>query len=142
MGLLIDSSVLIAVERRKLDLPQLLRQYSAEPVAISAVSASELLHGVYRAQDSRRVEQRRSFVESLLSTYTIIPFDLSAARQHAQIWAIMQTSGTVIGVHDLLIAATALAVNYAVVTLNTAEFSRVPGLLVIGPDAPGDAGRP
>lgn len=135
MGLLIDSSVLIAVERRKLGLLELLRQYSAEPVAISAVTASELLHGVHRAQDSRRAEQRRSFVESLLSAYTIIPFDLDAARQHAQIWATMQTNGKIIGAHDLLIAATALALNYAVVTLNTAEFSRVPGLRVIGPSA-------
>lgn len=140
MGLLIDSSVLIAAERGKIDLGKLINQYSSEPTAISAVSASELLHGIHRAQNIKRTEQRRSFVEYLLSTYTIIPFDLDAARQHARIWAMMQASGTMIGAHDLLIAATALAISYSVVTLNITEFTRVPSLRVIGPNAPMGAG--
>ena len=46
---MIDSSVLIAVERGKLDLERVLRDYGDEPVAIAAVTASELLHGVHRA---------------------------------------------------------------------------------------------
>lgn len=50
MGLLIDSSVIIALERRG-DAPQDLSAHDAgEPVALAAVTASELLVGVERAQ--------------------------------------------------------------------------------------------
>jgi tRNA(fMet)-specific endonuclease VapC len=131
MGFLIDSSVLIAGERQRIDLPGLMQRYGAEPMAISAITASELLHGVHRAQNTQRAEQRRAFVEYLLSILQVAPFDLEAARQHAAIWAALQTSGPLIGAHDLLIAATALSLGYGVITLNTNEFSRVPGLHVV-----------
>lgn len=131
MGYLIDSSVLIAGERQTIDLPGLMQRYDSEPVAISAVTASELLHGVHRAQNARRIEQRRAFVEYLLSILRVVPFDLDAARHHAAIWATLQATGTLIGSHDLLIAATALAQGYGVITLNTGEFRRVPGLSVV-----------
>lgn len=131
MGFLIDSSVLIAGERQAIDLPALMQHYSAEPIAISAVTASELLHGVHRAQNTRRAEQRRAFVEYFLSVLRIVPFDLDAARHHAAIWAALQANGTLIGSHDLLIAATALALGYGVLTINTREFNRVPGLSVV-----------
>lgn len=47
MGAVIDSSVLIAAERGKLDLPRVLADHGDEPIAISAITASELLHGVH-----------------------------------------------------------------------------------------------
>lgn len=131
MGFLIDSNILIAGERQKIDLAELMRHYRREPIAISAITASELLHGIHRAQNNLRAEQRRGFVEFILSTYEIIPFDLDAARQHARIWAQLQAAGTLIGAHDLMIAATALAINYGVITLNAGEFSRVKGLAVV-----------
>lgn len=132
MGFLIDSNVLIAGERQKINLRELLGHYETEPIAISAISASELLHGVYRAQSDTQAIQRRTFVEYILSNYIIIPFDLDAARQHAILWAKLQANGTMIGAHDLLIAATALAIGYGVITINTGEFTRVPGLRVVG----------
>jgi tRNA(fMet)-specific endonuclease VapC len=49
MGTLIDSSVLIAWERERLDLESHLADYAEENFAISAITASELLHGVHRA---------------------------------------------------------------------------------------------
>lgn len=136
MGFLIDSNILIAGERQKINLPELISRYEDEPIAISAISASELRHGIYRAQNNERAEQRRFFVEYILSTYDIIPFDLDAARQHAILWAKLQANGIMIGAHDLLIAATALAVGYGVITINTGEFTRVPGLTVVGVHQP------
>ena len=53
MGLLIDSSIWIAGERHQIDLPELLSHYLGETLAISAVTASELLHGVQRAQGGK-----------------------------------------------------------------------------------------
>lgn len=41
-----------------------------------------------------------------------------------------------IGAHDLLIAASALAIDYGVITINTGEFTRVPGLRVVGAHQP------
>jgi tRNA(fMet)-specific endonuclease VapC len=63
----------------------------------------------------------------------VIAVDLEVARVHAELWATLQSRGEMIGAHDLLIAATARALNYGVVTLNVDEFQRVPGLNVYVP---------
>jgi predicted nucleic acid-binding protein len=64
MGTLIDSSVLIARERDRLDLKSRLAGYAEEDFAISAVTASELLHSVHRAGTLARRSQREAFVGS------------------------------------------------------------------------------
>jgi len=133
VGTLIDTSVFVAAERGELDLGAWLLARSDELFAISAITASELLHGVHRAPAGRRREARRAFVDSVLATYPIHPFDAEAAVIHAEKWAAMAARGQVIGAHDLLIAATALLHGHGVATLNTADFSRIPGLEVIVP---------
>lgn len=67
MGAVIDSSVFIAAERGKLVFERVLRDYGDEPVAIAAVTASELLHGVHRAVDPSHRARREAFVERLLA---------------------------------------------------------------------------
>lgn len=62
-----------------------------------------------------------------------MPFDIKAAHSHAAIWAELSRRGQLIGAHDLIIAATALALDYGVITLNEQEFRRVPDLRVIAP---------
>ena len=69
----------------------------------------------------------------MLATFHILPFDLSAARIHAELWAQLTAAGHMIGPNDLLIAATALAYGYAVLTENVRESERVPGLTVRRP---------
>ena len=54
MGLILDTSILIADERGKFDMPGLLRQFPSPQTIITAITASELLHGVERAQDPAR----------------------------------------------------------------------------------------
>ncbi|MFN3979571.1 MAG: PIN domain-containing protein [Caldilinea sp.] len=133
MGLLIDSSVLIAAERGRIRLQSVLAGNEDESLAISVVTASELLYGIYRAKTVEQAERRRQFVNFVLALFPIIPIDLEVAHHHARIWAGLQTRGEMIGPYDLMIAASALASGYKVVTFNVDEFTRVPGLQVVTP---------
>jgi predicted nucleic acid-binding protein len=58
----------------------------------------------------------------------VLPFDLVVARIHAGLWAQLAAKGTAVGVHDLLIAATAIAAGYRVVTRDGRSFPKIPGL--------------
>jgi predicted nucleic acid-binding protein len=126
---LIDTSVLVALERRtataSLDAWQ---AYS--PAFISAMTCSELLVGVHRADTPERRNQRGAFVEALLARMTILDVDLEVARVHAQVRAQMPR-GVVVDAHDLLIGATALRHGIPVLTGNVQDFARIPGLHVL-----------
>jgi tRNA(fMet)-specific endonuclease VapC len=131
VGAVIDSSVFIAAERGKLDFEHVLRDYGDEPAAIAAITASELLHGIHRAVESSQRTRREAFVERLLADFPLIPLDLVVARVHARLSAELAAKGSAIGAHDMLIAATALAVGYDVATRDERSFPRVPGLTVL-----------
>ena len=131
MGLILDSSLLIADERGQFDMAEFLRQFSNAQPVIAAITASELLHGVERAVDAARKERRRRHMEQILSVILIEPFDLAVARVHARIWAELEMRGQIIGAHDLQIAATGLSLGHEIATLNLREFQRVTGLKVI-----------
>jgi predicted nucleic acid-binding protein len=84
---LIDSSVFIAGERARIDLPELLVSLGAEPFALSAVTASELLHGLHRARTIVQRERRNAYVEAILEQMPVLAFDLTVARVHAAVSA-------------------------------------------------------
>jgi predicted nucleic acid-binding protein len=130
MEILIDSSVLIAAERGTFDLGSFLEQHAGDGFAMSAVTASELLHGVHRADPERR-PRREAFVENLLSQIPVVAFDLVAARIHARIWSELASQGRAAGAHDLMIAASALAAGAEVATHDLRSFPNVPGLSTI-----------
>jgi tRNA(fMet)-specific endonuclease VapC len=131
MATLIDSSVLIAAERGELDLAARPSEGDAARMAIAAVTASELLHGIYRARKPAQRARREAFVEELLSHLPVLPFDLTAARIHARIWAELASRGIVVGAHDLLIAATALASGCTLATRDERSFPKIPGLSLV-----------
>jgi tRNA(fMet)-specific endonuclease VapC len=133
VGLLIDSTVLVSLERRRLS-PSALRVGDDEPWALSAVTVSELLFGLERAATDDQRRRRQSFVNAALAALPVLPFDLTVARVHAHIWADLLSRGERVGAHDFMIAATALAYDYAVLTDNLREFRRIPGLTVRAPD--------
>jgi tRNA(fMet)-specific endonuclease VapC len=144
VGTLVDSSVLIRLERASQGVLKAGRPADAltklaaafpeqEEVGMATITASELLHGVHRASPEVR-PRRAAFVEMALMAFPPLAFDLHVARVHAAIWAELQARHTVIGPHDLIIAATAVAAGWKVATLNGREFSRVPGLSVVAPD--------
>lgn len=130
MGLLIDTSVLIGLERSGQDAVVALSQWAAEDWYLSCITASELLHGVHRAKDVTTRVRRSAFVEQWLQTTPILDVDLGIARTHAQVWAHMASQGHGIGQHDLWLAATCLTLDLGVLTRNKREFERVPGLRV------------
>ncbi|NKY33546.1 type II toxin-antitoxin system VapC family toxin [Nocardia speluncae] len=137
MGTLIDTSVFIDLERAftrsgaaTLDelADRLAQQIGVdEEVAMAAVTASELLHGVHRASPQQR-PRREAFVEMVIAAFPPQPFDLLAARVHAGIWADLTNRGQEIGAHDVQIAATALSIGWQVATANVRHFERIPGL--------------
>jgi tRNA(fMet)-specific endonuclease VapC len=128
VGVVLDTSVLIAAERGAVRFEALLESLGEEPVAIAAITASELLHGCHRASDPGVRARRAAFVDALLDALPVLPFGMPEARRHAELWAELARTGTVIGPHDLLMAATALAHGFVLATLNQREFGRVPGL--------------
>ena len=96
--------------------------------AISAITVSEFLEGVFCAPAGRRQESRRDFFEALVASHVVFPFGIEEAKTHARLKADLAAQGVAIGAHDLLIAATCLHHDFDLTTLNTAEFSRIPGL--------------
>ena len=129
MGTLIDSSVLIAAERGRLDFEAALAGRAGEPVGIAAITASEVLQGTYRLGGAR-LARARAFAERWLNALPVVPFDLRAAQVHATLAADLGRKGTPIGAHDLMIAATAVQLGYAVATCDRRSFRRVDGLAV------------
>jgi tRNA(fMet)-specific endonuclease VapC len=125
MGIMFDTSVLIALERGAHGLEKLAAGRENEPFGISVVTVSELLHGVYRADSEKRRLTRGAFVEKIIQTFPLYPFDLSAARIYAQLWANLAKKGVTIGAHDLMIASTAIALGFSVVTADMRDFSKI-----------------
>ena len=128
MGVIFDTSVLIALERGALDPDRLVHGREQEPFGISVISAAELLHGVHRADTQKRRIKRASYVEKVLENYALCPFDLGAARIYAELWATLQKKGVRIGAHDLMIAATAISLGWSVATLDLRDYRRIEGL--------------
>lgn len=132
MALLIDTSVLVDAERREEGYEQVLPgDEQDQEHSISVITVSELLHGVHRAAGETRRAMRRAVVEGMLAKLEPVTITAEVARIHAETWAELETAGEIIGVHDLWIAATALAHGLRVATTNAREFERVPGLSVL-----------
>lgn len=140
MGTVLDTTVFIEMERTMRGQPAERTMADAamrleaqlgegEEVAIAAITASELLHGVHRASDEHR-EQRAAFVEAVLAAFPTLSFDLLVARAHARLWAGLASSGTEVSAHDRLVAATAISAGWRVGTANTRHFNRISGLEV------------
>ena len=130
---MIDSSVFIAAERGQApaDTMRALADFATGEYVIAAITASELLHGVYRARTEEQRLARTADIENILSNVIVIPFDLAVARVHAQLDASLRASGNKVGANDLAIAARALAHGHDVMTKDLRSFPRVPGLKVL-----------
>ena len=130
MGLMLDTNVFIHSERsgNPIDFSKW-EKYG--DVYISAITTSELLVGVHYAKTDRQRARRSAFVESVLAKIPVLNFETKEARVHAGLFATLAKQGKMIGAHDLSIAATAIIHNCAVLTENTKEFEKVPGLETI-----------
>ncbi len=107
-------------------MPARFGQYKPDDFGIPAIVRAELLLGVLKSSHPERTSK---VVETFLAPYELIPFEQSAAQKYADIRHDLERKGTPIGPNDLIIAATARAGGLILVTHNTDEFSRVPGLM-------------
>src|SRR6266850_2295245 len=102
MGVILDSSILVAFEWRRFDLERFLADHS--PPAIAAITAAELLIGVERADTAERRARREGFVESVFARVPLIHFELAQARLYATHFADLARRGELISDRDLQIA--------------------------------------
>ena len=130
MGLIFDTSVLIAIERISSNIEGFIKEREGEPFGISVISVSELLHGVHRADTEKRRLKRESYIERIIETFPIYSFDLNASRIYARIWATLAKKGITIGAHDLMIASTAISLGFAVLTSDIRDYEKIKGLKV------------
>jgi tRNA(fMet)-specific endonuclease VapC len=128
MGVILDSSEIIALEKRRELVESLVTGREDEPFGISVVTVSELLHGVERADTETRKIRRQAFVEKVIEMIPVFPFDIGVARIYARIWASLMQRGFTVGAHDLIIAATAISLDYTVITANRRDFENIEGL--------------
>ena len=128
MGLVIDTDVWILAEKSGGNLA-LGRWAHYGGAYMSAITASELLVGVERANTAERRAQRGAFVENLLSSIPVLDFTLAVVRTHARMIAALSKNATA-SAHDALIAATAIHHGYALLTRNVADFRLFAGLTV------------
>ena len=128
MAVLIDAGILIEAERGRLDLEPHVARHADEDAFLSVITASELLHGVHRAVDPAVRARRSAFVEGLLERFPVLAADLACARAHAHLWAELRRARTIIGAHDLWLAATCVAHGLVMVTADVRDFERVPGV--------------
>jgi predicted nucleic acid-binding protein len=135
MGLILDSSVIIAAERRGDTVEQFFERVvnatGDQDAALSAVGLTELIHGLYRAKTPAIRLRREAFLNELLADLTVYPYTKETAMVAGKLDGEQQSKGVVIPFGDLLIGATALLLGYSVLTINLRDFRRIPGLNVV-----------
>lgn len=125
---LLDTNICIFIIKNK---PAVVRErfdgLRSGEVGLSAVTEAELLHGVYK---SARLDHNLAAVLDFASQLVVVPFDSQVTDAYGRIRAGLEQLGQPIGPMDFQIAATAVAHGLILVTNNTREFVRVPGLKI------------
>ncbi|MBK6366368.1 MAG: type II toxin-antitoxin system VapC family toxin [Polaromonas sp.] len=124
---LLDTNTLIYFFKREGQVEQRLRNTPIHLIRVPAITWFELEHGTLR---STKPEHQRISIDIALQAYGTAPLDYPSAKSAAAIKRNLEVAGTPIGHYDLLIAGIAQANNLTLVTRNTREFERVPGLRV------------
>lgn len=135
MGLILDSSILIAGERRGETVKQIIQRVRAvcgdQESALCAISIIEFTHGIYRAKTDADRVRRRAFADELVRDMIVHPVSLAIAQLAGRIEGEQAAKGVSIAIEDLVIGATALHLGFDVATLNVKHFQAIPGLKVV-----------
>lgn len=133
MGLVVDTSALIAVERLGGDLDRHLGAFGAEPGVVPAIVYAELQVGVQLADTPGRAASRRRRIEGLVARLPVVEFDRSIAERWANLFATLSRRGAMIPANDLAVAATAIHLDFGVLLGPEGEehYERVPDLRVV-----------
>jgi tRNA(fMet)-specific endonuclease VapC len=134
MGMILDSSVLVAAERQGQNARQMLSSVAHRSgeteIGISVVTLIELAHGAARADTPSRKAKRQTFIDELLIAMPVFPITVSLALRAGQLDGATQAQGIRIPFPDLLIGVTALDLAYSVGTANLRHFQQIPKLAV------------
>jgi predicted nucleic acid-binding protein len=134
VGLILDSSVVIAAERTGQTAYQMLEAISQQKqdpeIAISVVSVVELAHGIARADTPQRRAVRQKFLDDLLAGMPVHPVTVAIALRAGQADGLMQAAGKRMSFADLLIGSTALELGYSVATSNVRHFVMLADLVI------------
>lgn len=112
---------------------QRVQSHPPHELRLCSIVVVELYYGSER---SAQAAVNRTKVDAFVHPYLCLPFGGDAARTHARIRRHLEILGTPIGPYDSQIAAIALVHALTLVTHNTAEFGRVPGLRIEDWEAP------
>lgn len=131
MGLILDTSALIAWERAQ-DAGREISLDDTEELVMPAVVWAEALAGVRLADSATRAARRMARLEALRRLMGVEPFTAETAEHHADIFAELTQSGTMIPQNDIAVAATARCLGCGVLVgpKDEAHFRRIPGLEV------------
>jgi tRNA(fMet)-specific endonuclease VapC len=124
---LLDTNICIYVIKKH--PPALREKFNAlaEALCISSITLAELQFGAEKS--ARRLDNLRS-VEQFAARLEVLPFGVKAAVHYGQLRADLERAGKPCGANDMLIAAHARSEGLVVVTNNSREFKRMPGLQV------------
>ena len=132
MGLVIDTSAFVAIEREGVRWEESLSSFGDEAVAIPAIVYAELLAGVELAESPDRAAARRRKIDAMAARVPVVPFGTAIAERWARVFAALHRSGSLIPANDLAVAATALELGFGVLVgpRDEAHFRRVPELRI------------
>lgn len=126
-GYLLDTNIISDLIRNPSGLAaRRIETVGAQAICTSIIVAAELRYGCAK-KGSPKLSTR---VRSVLQAIPVLALDIPADAQYGSIRAALEAAGLPIGGNDLLIAAQAMAMELTLVTDNTREFSRIPGLKV------------
>lgn len=128
MTYLLDTNVCIDyLNGRVIRVREHMESLLPSEVVLCSVVKAELFYGAMKSANPPLTLVRQ---EPFISQFLSLPFDDAAAEKYGRLRAFLSKQGKPIGPNDLLIAAIALANNVTLVTHNTSEFGRVPGLQI------------
>jgi len=132
VGLVIDTSALVVIERSATAWEGALSAIGDEPAVVPAIVYAELLVGVRLAKTPHRAASRRSKIRAFISRIPIVEFGPEIAERWADLFAILHRKGRLIPANDLAVAATAFHLGFGVLVgpHDEAHFRRVPELRV------------
>jgi predicted nucleic acid-binding protein len=135
LGLVLDSSVLIAAERRNLTPERAIetvRNIAGEIRIIHcSLTVAEIGHGIYRANTPEIRDRRTAFLDELKAAVPIHPVTEVTAEIVARIGGERAAQGVNLPLGDLIIGACGLELGYAVGTSNVRDFARIPDLSIV-----------
>jgi tRNA(fMet)-specific endonuclease VapC len=125
---LLDTNICIYIAKgQPLTVRQHFEMHPLQALAMSTITVGELRFG---AEKSQFRERALATLDQLVQMIRPSALPMAAAEHYGHVRASLQRQGLPIGNNDLWLAAHALAEDWTLVTNNTREFDRVPGLRV------------